>query len=88
MRPKFLIARLPIALAGMLAVGSIAACSRNRDVYDPASSTYHRWNSREDAAYRRWETDRQMTHLEYSRRAADEQRAYWTWRHDHPDTDR
>jgi hypothetical protein len=69
-------------LFAIAAAGSVGACSHNHDVYD-ASGNRHAWNNREDAAYRRWEQERRMTHAEYSRRAAEEQRQYWEWRRNH-----
>ncbi len=88
MRLKFELSRLPIVVAGMLAAGSIAACSHPNSYYDTAYNDYHPWNSSEQIAYRRWETDRQIAHVEYVQRSAEDQRAYWTWRHAHPDADR
>ena len=87
MRIKFELSRLPIVVAGMLAAGSIAACS-HPNYYDTAYNDYHPWNRSEEFAYRRWETERQIAHVEYVRRSDQEQRAYWTWRHAHPDADR
>jgi hypothetical protein len=77
-----------IAVAGVLATASLGACTHRNNIYDPTYNDTHRWNAREDAAYRRWEAERRLQHDEYSRRAVDQQRAYWTWRHQHPDMDR
>jgi hypothetical protein len=85
MRLKFLLRRAPLMVAGILSTGALAACAHPRDIYDPAYNDTHRWNTREETAYRRWEGERSLQHAEYARRSADEQRAYWTWRHAHPD---
>jgi hypothetical protein len=85
MRRQFLLRRVPVIAAGILSTTSIASCAHRNNVYDPVYSDNHRWNAREDAAYRRWEAERNSPHADYSRRNADEQRSYWQWRHNHPD---
>ncbi len=73
---------------GGLAVASaasISGCARPLSFYDPVYADTHRWDSREDAAYRRWETERQLQHVEFQQRKEAEQRDFWRWRHDHPD---
>jgi hypothetical protein len=94
MRLLLLLRPAPLVTAAIVSMGSVAACSRNHDRYDPNTGYYdtvnndrHRWDTREDVAYRRWETQRNMQHADYPRRSADEQRAYWTWRHSNPDRD-
>ncbi len=76
--------RAPWLVAAVFATASVTACSHNRDIYDSGFNDHHRWDTREDAAYRRWETERQIQHVEYERRNDQDQRAYWTWRHQHP----
>jgi hypothetical protein len=76
--------RAPWIAAGLIATASLGACSHNRDIYDSGFNDHHRWDSHEEAAYRRWEVERQMQHADYSRRSADDQRSYWAWRHQHP----
>lgn len=75
--------RLALITLIAAAAGPAVACSHNRDVYDTTANTYRHWDGREDAAYRRWERERNMSHIEYSRRSTDEQRQYWEWRRDH-----
>ena len=75
--------RLAVIAFALAATGSVGACSHNHDVYDASANRYHHWDGREDAAYRRWEQERRMSHVEYARRSADEQRQYWEWRRDH-----
>jgi hypothetical protein len=84
MRLKLLLRGVPFLAAGVLASASVGACAHRNDIYDVGNNDYHRWDSREDAAYRRWEAERSVQHVEYARRTADEQRTYWTWRHAHP----
>lgn len=69
--------------AGIMATSAVGACSHPNYVYDEPYATQRVWDGHEEAAYRRWETERQIQHMEYARRTAAEQRAYWTWRHDH-----
>jgi hypothetical protein len=77
------IRRLGLIAVAAVAIGATGACSRNHDVYDVSANQYRHWDSREDAAYRRWETERSMNHREYARRTTDEQRRYWEWRRNH-----
>jgi len=83
MRSRILWRGLPaLSLAASLA--TISGCARP-SYYDSVYADTHRWDSREDAAYRRWEAERQVQHIEFKTRREDEQREYWRWRHDHPD---
>ena len=65
-------------------VATVAGCM-HPSYYDSVYADTHRWNSREDAAYRRWEAERQLQHIEFAQRREEEQREFWRWRHDHPD---
>jgi hypothetical protein len=85
MRMHFLLRRAPFIAAAVFATTSAAACTHLREYDDPAYNDRHRWDSREETAYRRWEAERRTEHRSYDRRPADEQRAYWTWRHAHLD---
>jgi len=60
---------------------TFAACGGSRQTYDPYFNDYHRWNSVEDGYYRRWEGERGFNHLDFGRRPATEQQAYFGWRH-------
>lgn len=85
MRLKSLLCAGPLMAAALIAAGVATACAPTRNVYDSSYNDNHRWDRREDAAYRRWEAERHLRHIAYEQRALDEQRAYWAWRHDHPD---
>jgi hypothetical protein len=52
-------------------------------VFDPFYGDYHRWNGTEDGYYRRWEGETGRSHLDFGRRPAAEQHAYFDWRHKH-----
>jgi hypothetical protein len=81
-----------LALAGTL-VTSLAglACSDHHyyRVYDPYYTDYHVWSSDETVYYRRWadETHRDRDR-DFRRLSKNEQKEYWTWRHNHGDHDR
>ena len=47
------------------------------------------WTVREEPSYRRYWTERypERPYVVFEKRDKDEQRAYWTWRHNHPDHD-
>jgi hypothetical protein len=55
-------------------------------VYDPYYTDYHVWNDEEIAYYHRWANE---THRDPNRDfrhiPKDEQKEYWTWRHNHGD---
>ena len=55
--------------------------------YDRDRRDWHEWNERENRAYRHWimEERREQRYREYARLKAEEQRAYWRWRHAHAD---
>jgi hypothetical protein len=56
---------------------------RERRVYDPYHRDYHNWDRREDEVYRRWLETRHEAYVDYEHLKHKEQRAYWTWRHNH-----
>jgi hypothetical protein len=80
-----LAAALTSSFAGM-------ACSEHHHsyrVYDPYYTDYHEWNSDEVVYYNRWadETHRDA-HRDFRKLPPEEQKEYWTWRHNHADHDR
>jgi hypothetical protein len=79
-------------LAAALITPSISlAAARPQDagvqvrVYDRDHKDYHNWDDREDHAYRQYLIDNHRTYREYGRQNRAQQRAYWNWRHAHPD---
>ena len=50
-------------------------------VYDPYYSDYHVFDNNEIGYYSRWETDTHRSHVDFRKRKPDEQKEYWTWRH-------
>ena len=55
--------------------------------YDRDHRDYHEWNDREDRSYRVYLGERHRPFREFHRVSHREQRAYWNWRHSHPDRD-
>ena len=55
--------------------------------YDRNHRDYHQWNDREDHSYRIYLGERHRDYREFRRESHRRQRAYWHWRHSHPDRD-
>ncbi len=53
--------------------------------YDRDGRDYHRWNDHEDRAYRMYLGEQHQPYVEFGRARADRRRAYFRWRHEHPD---
>ena len=53
--------------------------------YDRDAKDWHEWNEQEARAYRRYLEENRLRQLEWERSNAAQQRAYWKWRHKHPD---
>jgi hypothetical protein len=58
----------------------------NRRYYDRRHKDYHTWDSREDNAYLRYQTERHQRRpfIQLNTR---QQTIYWNWRHSNPDRD-
>ena len=56
--------------------------------YDPYYTDYHVWGPPEFGFYNQWEVENHYRHRDFKRRPESERRAYWTWRHAHPDARR
>lgn len=80
-----------VLLAGAVA-GSLAgiACEHHYyRVYDPYYTDYHTWNHSEDLYYQRWADETHHdAHRDFRKLPPNEQKDYWTWRHNHGDHDR
>lgn len=67
------------------------ACSEHHAyrVYDPYYTDYHTWNGDEVVYYNRWsdETHRDRNR-DFRKLPPEEQKEYWTWRHNHGDQDK
>jgi hypothetical protein len=58
-----------------------------RRYYDRDHRDYHQWNDREDGRYRRWGSERHEAYRPFHKLQRAQQRAYWNYRHEHPDRD-
>ena len=74
---------LTTALAApLLTIGGCSArVSAGDRSYDPYYNDYHTWDNHEVGFYTRWETNTHREHRDYRKRSADEQKEYWTYRH-------
>lgn len=79
---------LLLALALASSVAGLGCEHRSYRVYDPYYTDYHDWNGAEVGYYHRWadETHRDP-HRDFRRLPPNEQKEYWTWRHNHGDHD-
>jgi Ni/Co efflux regulator RcnB len=59
---------------------AVSACASHQ-TYDQYHSDYHRWDRSENAQYQRWEQETRRGHVDFDRRTAEEQHAYYDWRH-------
>jgi len=79
-------------LLGAVLASSLAgiACEHHYyRVYDPYYTDYHVWNDEEVVYYRRWCDETRRSHdRDFRKLSRDEQKEYWTWRHNHADHDR
>ena len=83
---------LRAVLLGAALVSSLAGigCAHHYyRVYDPYYTDYHMWNDEEVVYYQRWcgETHRDP-HRDFRQLSKDQQKEYFTWRHNHGDRDR
>jgi type III secretory pathway component EscR len=83
-----------LILAGALFAPVVtSAAARPQDasvqvrVYDRDHKDYHNWDDREDHAYRQYLVEQHRSYREYNHQNRARQRAYWNWRHEHPDHD-
>jgi hypothetical protein len=75
---------LALALFSPVLIAGCAARVSYR-VYDPDHADYHVWDNDEGVYYQRWEVETHRDHREFKKRHSDEQKEYWTWRHNHHD---
>jgi hypothetical protein len=77
-------------LATILLAAAISApalttgCAARVRVYDPYYHDYHNWNG-EVIYYNQREAETHRQHVDFKKRSAEEQKAYWDWRHSYGD---
>jgi len=79
-----MIRKLSLFLAAAVFAASLltAGCAARVRVYDPYDHAYRAW-APEASYYGQWEHDTHREHMEYQKRNAADQKAYWEWRHNH-----
>jgi hypothetical protein len=68
----------------LVAGAALATGCVHRGYLDLAFGDRHLWDAREMSAYRQWEGERQLSHVDFLLRDHDDQWAYWNWRHSDP----
>jgi Ni/Co efflux regulator RcnB len=56
----------------------------NKRYYDKSHKDYHNWDSKEDGAYQRYQTEHHEKRG-FAELNSRQQGAYWSWRHNNPD---
>ena len=59
----------------------------HRKIYDRDHKDYHNWNDNEDRSFRVYLGERHREYRPFAELKVKDQRAYWNWRHSHPDHD-
>ena len=85
MSGKLRLASMSLALAIGLPLLTVGCAEHHYyRAYDPYYNDYHRWDRHEDVYYRQWAVEtRHDAHRDYRHLNREEQREYWSWRHNH-----
>ena len=75
---------LGAALTAPVGVTPLLA-QQGRVYHDAERNDDHRWDNREDRAYRIWVKEHHRKYSDFRRLKEEDQRAYWAWRHEHSD---
>jgi protein-tyrosine phosphatase len=80
---------LLLGAAMVLSVAGVACAEHHvYRVYDPYYTDYHVWNDEEIVYYHRWcDETRRDRDRDFRKLSREEQKEYWTWRHNHGDRD-
>jgi hypothetical protein len=71
--------------AALAAPVVIVGCAGRLTVADEWHGDRHRWDSHEDVVFRAYLTENHREYRPFDRLSRDEQRAYFDWRHAHPE---
>jgi hypothetical protein len=66
----------------VIMTGCAARITTGYRVHDSYRNDDHVWDANEEGFYARWEGETHRQHKDFRSRSADEQKEYWTWRHD------
>ena len=72
---------MPVAVAPL----ALRADDHGRSYHDRDHNDDHAWNNHEDRAYRIWVRENHRHYHNFARLRAEDQAAYWNWRHEHSD---
>lgn len=72
------------ALTAPVTILAGPARQENR-IHDREHKDYHRWDDKEDQAWRRFLAEKHRDDHEFAKANRKEQNEYWNWRHSHPD---
>jgi hypothetical protein len=73
---------IALAVASPLVLTSCAArVETGYRVHDSYYNDDHVWDNNEVVFYSRWEAETHRDHRDFRKRSADEQKEYYTWRH-------
>ena len=75
---------LTAALTTPVAIPAAAPGQESR-VYDKEHKDYHRWDAKENGAWKRFLAEKRREDHEFAKANRKEQSEYWNWRHSHPD---
>jgi hypothetical protein len=85
---RFLNAALLCAtLVTPIAVAPTMLRADDRVYHDAAHNDDHQWNDRENRAYRIWVKENHRQYRSFAKLKAEDQAAYWNWRHEHSDAE-
>lgn len=73
---------LTLLFAGLVSVSTVG-CYHHQHDYDEHGEVAMQWSAGEEPYYERWENQTHRDHKDWNQRSSDEQRQYWSWRHDH-----
>lgn len=76
---------LSAALLAPLALTPVTLRADDRVYRDERHHDEHHWDAREDRAYHIWVKERRRKYEDFDRLRAEDQAAYWAWRHEHSD---
>jgi hypothetical protein len=74
---------LLLATAFLVPGVTTGCANRPYRVYDPYYNDYHPWNRGETVYYNQWVVKTHRDHRDFRQLDKDQQKEYWTWRHDH-----